>query len=240
MNTSGIDDCSLEDFTDLKIYPCGLKCVLDMDGKCRETCLYGEEIEFGKCVCAKGYVYMDSDNLCIKKRVVLSQKEDTLWWIYCTVAVVVFVVVILAVIILSCCCCKKNKNKKKKLTENIDLKVNTPVLHTKMDGKVESTADLKVDTKVSKKEKKIEKPSENKTRSESSSREVIQEEKVFEKDLLFSDDVSDADDGYITYLFENKLVLTEEEKTRLIFHSFTNVLNVFLGIIFFISLLFIF
>jgi hypothetical protein len=40
---------------------------------------------------------------------------------------------------------------------------------------------------------------------------------------------SEEEDGSVTYLFENKLSLTEEEKTRLIFHSFTNVLNILLG-----------
>jgi hypothetical protein len=41
------------------------------------------------------------------------------------------------------------------------------------------------------------------------------------------------DDKMITYQFENALQLTDEEKTRLIFHSFTNVLNVFLGMLYF-------
>jgi hypothetical protein len=223
MNVGGINDCSLENSTDLKNYPCGLKCVLDIDGKCRKTCLYGREIEFGK-VC----VNIDSSDLNIKKRVVLSQEEDTLWWIYCAVAAGVFVVVVVTIFILICCCCKKKKKKKKKLIKNTSIKG----LYIKMDEKTESNVDLKVDVEVSKKEKKNEKPS----RLDSNSPEIVQEEKIFEKDLVFSDDESDADDGYITYLFENKLVLTEEEKTRLIFHSFANVLNVFLGIAFFISL----
>jgi hypothetical protein len=44
--------------------------------------------------------------------------------------------------------------------------------------------------------------------------------------------LTQEDDGSITYLFKNKLSLTEEEKTRLIFHSFTNVLNILLGFLY--------
>lgn len=39
------------------------------------------------------------------------------------------------------------------------------------------------------------------------------------------------EDGCVTYVYQNKLSLTEEEKTRLIFHSFTNGLNVLLDAI---------
>jgi hypothetical protein len=41
----------------------------------------------------------------------------------------------------------------------------------------------------------------------------------------------EEEDKYITYFFEKKITLTEEEKTRLIFHTFTNIINVLLGII---------
>jgi hypothetical protein len=43
--------------------------------------------------------------------------------------------------------------------------------------------------------------------------------------------VQEEEDGSLIYLFQNKLSLTEEEKARLIFHSFTNVLNVLLDTI---------
>jgi hypothetical protein len=51
---------------------------------------------------------------------------------------------------------------------------------------------------------------------------------------------SEDDDKYTVYCFETKLSLTEEEKSRLIFHSFTNMLNVLLGLILLLLLYFLF
>jgi hypothetical protein len=54
-----------------------------------------------------------------------------------------------------------------------------------------------------------------------------------------SENIDDSDTS-ATYVFNSDLNLTEEEKTRLIFHSFTNMLNVLLGIKIFNFTIFIF
>jgi hypothetical protein len=218
------DDCSLKKPDNLNINPCGYDCVLDSSGECKEICIFSNlyYVKNGVCVLLRNckdrqalYVskwpcgencWVDlKDGLC-KGSGVSETGESRSYFVY-----------------------RNNSSDNENVIPNkhhfllLSAKVSAWFLYVFISCGLFLTVLISVGgIFCCKKTKNKHKKSENcKDRSEREKGENVN--KKAQRNSLVTKD------GYVIFEIENKLQLSETQKSKLMFHSFTNILNVMIG-----------